>query len=121
MNILELKKIRKELGLTQAELAKKVGVSLRGYQNWESGDRKIPTATAILIKNLTNNNAQSAQLIKEGKSIGLGDAIEFILKNIEEAEKIPSFSMYVKTKFQEGEKAAYLEHLNRLLKLKENA
>lgn len=37
MNDLDIKKIRTDLGVTQAELAKRLGVSERTVQNWESG------------------------------------------------------------------------------------
>jgi transcriptional regulator with XRE-family HTH domain len=36
----KLKAIRKELGFTQIEVAKKVGVSLTSYQLWERGVSK---------------------------------------------------------------------------------
>lgn len=37
MNDLDIKEIRAHLGVTQAELAKRLGVSERTVQNWESG------------------------------------------------------------------------------------
>lgn len=41
MNI--LKKHRLLAGLTQAEIAQKIGISKEGYQNWESGEIKVPS------------------------------------------------------------------------------
>ena len=38
MNNLEIKKKRKELGFTQEELAKKLGVSLKTISNYEKGE-----------------------------------------------------------------------------------
>ena len=35
-----LRKLREEAGLTQAEIAKKAGVPFRSYQNWEAGSRE---------------------------------------------------------------------------------
>lgn len=35
----KLKKARQEAGLTQEQMAEKIGVSLRYYQNLEKGDR----------------------------------------------------------------------------------
>ena len=52
MNGKELKKIRKELNLTQIGLAEKVGVGIRALQYWESDDRKIPSTTIVFIRNL---------------------------------------------------------------------
>ena len=49
MNETKLKKRRKEIGLTQVEVAKKAKVSVRSYQRMELGTR-IPRAdTAKLI------------------------------------------------------------------------
>ena len=46
---INLKKARKNSGLTQSEVAKKVGISVTAYQNYEA-ERRIPSArTAILI------------------------------------------------------------------------
>ena len=38
----KLKEIRKELGLTQTELATLLGYKMRGLQEWEHGNRPIP-------------------------------------------------------------------------------
>lgn len=51
MTDLELKKLRKDLGLTQAELAKVVGVDIKTIQNWEGG-RKIPRTKHGILRNL---------------------------------------------------------------------
>ena len=37
MNDLDIKKIRTDLGLTQVEFAKRLGISMRTVQNWDSG------------------------------------------------------------------------------------
>lgn len=41
-----LKALRKRLGKTQAEMAGLLHISISGYQNYERGDRELPTATA---------------------------------------------------------------------------
>lgn len=43
-----LKKRRKELGLTQTELAEAIGVQLQHYQMFEYGTRKVSTSSMIL-------------------------------------------------------------------------
>lgn len=49
-----LKNKRKERGLTQAQLAEAVGITVTGYQRYESGER-IPNApTAIQIADVLN-------------------------------------------------------------------
>jgi len=37
----ELKKTRVEAGLTQTQAAEMVGITLRNWQHWEAGTRKI--------------------------------------------------------------------------------
>jgi len=51
MNALEIKKRRKELGLNQAELAKKLGVSLKTVSNYENGE-VIPESKLELLHNI---------------------------------------------------------------------
>ena len=64
MNDLDIKEIRAHLGVTQAELAKRLGVSERTVQNWESGTT-IPESKHALLRGLKpqtyvmgNNNIQ---------------------------------------------------------------
>ncbi|MFL0093634.1 helix-turn-helix transcriptional regulator [Tenacibaculum maritimum] len=52
MNNIKIKKIRKELGLTQEEFAKKLGLHYRTIQKWESGETKIRRANTFLIEEL---------------------------------------------------------------------
>lgn len=48
---LEIKKIRSELGLSQDELAGKIGVTIRTIQNWEAG-KVIPKSKHELLRSL---------------------------------------------------------------------
>lgn len=43
-----LKKRRKELGLTQSEVAEAIGIQLQQYQLFEYGTRKVSTSSMIL-------------------------------------------------------------------------
>ena len=43
-----LKRRRKELGLTQTEIAEAIGVQLQHYQMFEYGTRKVSTSSMIL-------------------------------------------------------------------------
>jgi DNA-binding XRE family transcriptional regulator len=43
-----LKKRRKELGLTQSEVADAIGIQLQQYQMFEYGTRKVSTSSMIL-------------------------------------------------------------------------
>lgn len=51
MNDLDIKGIRKKLGLTQVQLAKKLGVDTKTIQNWEYGKR-IPESKHGIIRSL---------------------------------------------------------------------
>ena len=51
MNDIDIKKIRKELGLTQVELAKRLGVDTKTVQNWEYGSN-IPKSKHAILRNL---------------------------------------------------------------------
>ena len=44
----DIKAARAELNMTLAELAARVGVTLRAVQNWEAGTRK-PTGPAVIV------------------------------------------------------------------------
>jgi DNA-binding XRE family transcriptional regulator len=82
MNGLELKRIRKELGLNQAGMAEKIGVGTRAFQYWEKDQRKIPMATSSFIKNLINNEQKT-----------LKDEKEIIIN--EKSGKVPYFDIDV--------------------------
>lgn len=58
MNDLNVKDIRKELGLTQKELAKKLGVSEATVQNWEYG-RTIPATKHQMLCAMLNPQPQT--------------------------------------------------------------
>ena len=45
----KLKEARKKCGLTQAQVAEKVGTTARAYQYYEAGEREPSVKTAILI------------------------------------------------------------------------
>ena len=51
MNALEIKNKRKELDLTQADLAKKLGVSLKTVSNYENGE-VIPESKIELLRDI---------------------------------------------------------------------
>jgi|TARA_R100000781_G_C4050218_1_gene117288 DNA-binding XRE family transcriptional regulator len=51
----EIRDLRKELGMSQAKLSKKVGVSLRTYCHYEYGTQRMPVSVHMAIKFLLNN------------------------------------------------------------------
>ncbi len=52
MNALEIKKIREELKMTQAEFADALEVNSRTVQKWEAGETKVRKGTAFLINDM---------------------------------------------------------------------
>ena len=55
MSDLDVKNIRKKLKISQSELAKLLGVSLRTIQNWEAGE-KIPSTKHEMLRNLLSGH-----------------------------------------------------------------
>lgn len=45
----ELSLLRDLLGVTQEEMARSLGLSLRGYQNYERGERRLPAAVILQL------------------------------------------------------------------------
>ena len=59
MRMFNVKEEREKLGLTQTELAEKIGVSLRTVQNYENGE-VIPKSKYEILRNVFGDNiAQS--------------------------------------------------------------
>lgn len=46
----QIKQARSDAGLTQQAMADKLGITLRGYQNYEYAERKIPPPTWQLMQ-----------------------------------------------------------------------
>ena len=70
MTDLELKTLRKKLGLTQADMASLVGVDIKTIQNWERG-RTIPKSKDGILRNLETN----PHIVFGGQHVENGDAV----------------------------------------------
>ena len=70
MNEINIKNIRKILGVTQKQLAGMVGVSVNTIQNWESGG-KIPKSKHPILQSLTAR----PHVVFGGQHVQNGDAI----------------------------------------------
>lgn len=73
MNALEVKSIRKNLGLTQANFAKKLGVNVRTVQNWEAGG-VIPDSKSALLRNLQTESLQQSSPQKNGEEASVSES-----------------------------------------------
>ena len=49
MTAASFRSARKSLGLTQAELAARIGWSRREVGRWETGDQPVPVVVALLL------------------------------------------------------------------------
>ena len=52
----ELRSIRKQLGWTQDEGARRLEISVRGYKQYELGERPIPGPVKILMRKYLREN-----------------------------------------------------------------
>ena len=54
----KIKTTRQKQGLTQSEVAKKAGASIRAYQQYEAGEREPKASTALLIAKALNSTVE---------------------------------------------------------------
>lgn len=102
MNDLDIKQIRAKIGLTQAELAKKLGVDTKTVQNWESGATIPKSKYGILGALSKETTAPSKELgfevkdlrkmlgvtqVELAKMVGVTEAT---IQNWERGKKIPT-------------------------------
>ncbi len=57
MKTAQFTKLRKQMRLTQAELARELGVSRAAVSRWESGKRKIDNILALALECLAERRA----------------------------------------------------------------
>ncbi len=60
----ELKKIRKELNLTQTDLADILGVKMNTVYRWESGILDVPKSIGLAMQTVKRNSANSKMIIQ---------------------------------------------------------
>ena len=66
----QLKQIRQDLGLTQAELAKKVRTTLTTIGRYECGDRRIPEMLEVVLASLmSSRHIPLAGVVRAGKPV----------------------------------------------------
>lgn len=53
--ITETRKVRRRLGLTQEEMARRLGVALRTFTRWDTGATDPSAPVAELMRSLTKN------------------------------------------------------------------
>lgn len=93
--IIDVKKIRIKKGLTQKELAKICGVTVRTIQNWENGATipdlaqkhllQINEKDEIISSNATGNSVSVAA--GKGSNVNVGSEAERLLTMLEHSQK----------------------------------
>lgn len=68
----QFKALRLAQGLTQAAMAKYLGVNIRSAQKWEYGERKIPDPVLKLLKLLARRKKYASN--NSATTVGLGDS-----------------------------------------------
>jgi len=66
----ELARIRKSLGLTQKELAEKIGYSFETIKRYETGERTIPDRVEIATNKLRENKMEIIAIINQKGGVG---------------------------------------------------
>ena len=92
----QITEFRKANGLTQSELAKQLGVSVRTIQNYECGG-KIPSTKLETFENLLNSDKKG----KEIKMIRMDDHMERKFDGISKNE-IALYIIHYKDEFMEN-------------------
>lgn len=108
----EIKEIRKGLGLNQTQFAKKMGVSLRTIQNWESDNYEIPYTVTQKVRNLNESliSEESEEYVDPKKKIITIDGVEFpilrlvlaFMKHEEDFMKIEEFRTIIDYRIAKG-------------------
>lgn len=99
MTELELKELRKKLGLTQVQLAEIVGVDVKTIQNWEAG-RRIPKTKDGILRGLEAKNhvVFGGQFVTGGGDAVNGDKIVEKVKEEVEDEQVEEVTVIKKVK-----------------------
>lgn len=104
MNALDIKNIRKKLGLTQKQLAEMIGVDPKTIQNWEYG-KNIPQSKSLILGelmgapspvNITQNSGNFANgngnniksTVQRGESTVLAAEVARLKEALDDKEKL---------------------------------
>lgn len=61
MDPIKIKEFRKKHGLTQKDLSKIVGTTIRAIQGWEQGQRKVSQSATILMQQFDSKKDNNPQ------------------------------------------------------------
>jgi len=86
--MIDVKKIREEKSLTQAQLAKIMGVSVQTIKNWEAG-KKIPSTAMMKLSDLFNVSGDNniAANINGNNQQNSGAVIDALTHQLDEKDR----------------------------------
>ena len=122
MSKINLKEIRKELGLTQQKIANELGVNLRTIQKWEAGEVKMRKSTLLNIEGLRTKFVENIGKtpIKDGLfNYTPEDIITHIHKNKQIFEETLMYKLFIEGEIK-NEMIIQLEELKKEMKDKLN-
>ena len=64
----EIYKLRKDLGMSQAKLSKKLGLSLRTWCHYEYGTQRMPVSVHMALKFLQNGGEEAEKVYDKEKT-----------------------------------------------------
>ena len=114
MKGLEIRKIRKELGKTQAEFAKLVNVTKNSVQLWETNKRNPNPNTVLLIKSLKEKHTSladeniSSELLTQVQFVA-----NFIIVNEDLMRKNKTFKLFLDREIERAKNKLLKEILKR--------
>lgn len=118
----DIKRLRKRLGMSQAEFGEKIGASRQTVVNYENGG-KVPEAKLALLKDLAGTNRidigkkESLYFEKEGVRFYLEEIAVFLARNEEEAMSDTIINNMIEGKVSKrlleitSSKSSFLEYL----------
>jgi transcriptional regulator with XRE-family HTH domain len=102
VNLLDIKKTRRDLNLSQTAFGKLFGVGIRTVQLWESGERTMSNSVKIILGNYLKGE-QGAVLVSDLSSedlIILKDLASDVMKNHTKLLQIEVYSLWFEVESQ---------------------
>ena len=102
MNLLDIKKTRRDLNLSQTAFGKLFGVGIRTVQLWESGERTMTNSVKIILENYLKGE-QGAGLVSDLSSedlIVLKELASDVIKNHHKLLQIEVYGLWFEVESQ---------------------
>tara|TARA_R110002096_G_scaffold57083_2_gene145073 strand:+ start:876 stop:1211 length:336 start_codon:yes stop_codon:yes gene_type:complete len=102
MNALDIKKIRRDLNLTQTAFGKLFGLGLRTVQMWESGERIMTDSVKIILDNYlkSEHGVKLGSSITSEEMVVLKDLASDVIKNHHKLLQIEVYGLWFEVESQ---------------------